>query len=169
MPVDTCSLLYINWGDAVDTVGPSKGVEYCHKYQSTNQFDVVLEVLRVDQFGDPCIDTMVTKEYNINECEDECDLANIVIFNAITPNGDLVNEFLKINNIPQACGRVDIEIYNRWGQKVWSEKSYKNTWNGISNQSKSLPDGTYFLIVSFPDTEDKDKVIKTFIDVRRDN
>ncbi|MBK8625362.1 MAG: gliding motility-associated C-terminal domain-containing protein [Saprospiraceae bacterium] len=169
MPLDTCTIFYINWGDNIDTIGTGDGAKYCHKYSSTSKYIVSMEILRFNDIGDPCIETTITKEYDIKECKTECDMSSIEIFNAITPNGDQVNEFLKINKIPQVCGEADIEIYNRWGQKVWSEKAYKNTWNGESNQSKPLPDGTYYLIVSFPDTNDKDKEIKTFIDLRRDN
>ncbi|MBK8668354.1 MAG: gliding motility-associated C-terminal domain-containing protein [Saprospiraceae bacterium] len=168
MPIDSCTFIYINWGDNIDTIAIGDGTKHCHKYSNADNFEVLMELVRLDDIGDPCNETTITKEYQINECKKDCDISGIVVFNAITPNGDQVNEFLKINNIPQVCGNVDIEIYNRWGQKVWSENSYKNTWNGESNESKPLPDGTYYLIVTFPDTNDKEKQIKTFIDLRRD-
>ena len=64
---------------------------------------------------------------------------------AITPNGDNINDFWiipGINNYPNAR----INIYNRWGHEVFRTKNYKNDWNGVY-KSEKLPSGSYLYII----------------------
>ncbi|MBX9851148.1 MAG: gliding motility-associated C-terminal domain-containing protein, partial [Cytophagaceae bacterium] len=35
-----------------------------------------------------------------------------------------------------------LEIYNRWGQKIYKNDDYKNNWNGTG-----CPDGIYFFVI----------------------
>ena len=84
-------------------------------------------------------------------------------------DGDNLNEVLLIENY-QDCGRIDISVYNRWGQLVWQQSDYDNTWKGISQNGKPLPDGTYYLLLELPDVDERTQAIRiqTFIDIRRD-
>ncbi len=71
-------------------------------------------------------------------------------FNAFSPNGDAVNDTWRIENInlPEFATN-EVEIYNRWGQMVWSGKNYNNTnvvWDGRTSKGQDLPDATYFYI-----------------------
>ncbi|RYE16130.1 MAG: T9SS type B sorting domain-containing protein [Sphingobacteriales bacterium] len=65
-----------------------------------------------------------------------------------SPNGDGINDYLVIENLGK--GKIDLEVYNRWGNIVYKDKDYKNTWNGICNTGiyvgKEIPDGTYYYI-----------------------
>jgi gliding motility-associated-like protein len=63
--------------------------------------------------------------------------------NVITPNGDGVNDVFKVENLEslQSC---ELEVYNRWGQLVFSDAEYDNLWNG-----DELADGVYFYIVKY--------------------
>ena len=64
---------------------------------------------------------------------------------AITPNGDNINDFWiipGINNYPNAR----IHVYNRWGHEVFRTKDYKNDWNGVY-KSEKLPSGSYLYII----------------------
>ncbi|MBK8516258.1 MAG: gliding motility-associated C-terminal domain-containing protein [Saprospiraceae bacterium] len=65
----------------------------------------------------------------------------------MTPNGDSFNDILKIVK-PDECRKIDISIYNRWGQLVWAKNDYDNTSDGTSLNGNPLPDGTYYLILS---------------------
>jgi large repetitive protein len=43
-------------------------------------------------------------------------------------------------------------VYNRSGKIVFTEKGYKNTWDGISNTisgSRKLPVGPYMFVIEF--------------------
>ncbi|HQO32464.1 MAG TPA: gliding motility-associated C-terminal domain-containing protein, partial [Chitinophagales bacterium] len=68
-----------------------------------------------------------------------------VIPNAISPNGDGINDVFEI---PCAVGNVELNVYNRWGIEVYREGQYMNDWDGRYKGSP-LPDGTYYYVVKF--------------------
>ena len=86
----------------------------------------------------------------------------IIIPNTFTPNDDGVNDTFKIPALENNL-EYKIEIYNRWGNKVYEYSRNGNTdsavgwWNGYSNgrltmnESKPLPVGTYYYIIDFND------------------
>lgn len=61
----------------------------------------------------------------------------IIIPNAITPNGDGMNEKLIIEGIDEYSGAL--EMANRWGINVYSNEQYDNSW-----PDDDLSEGTYF-------------------------
>jgi gliding motility-associated-like protein len=68
---------------------------------------------------------------------------------AFTPNGDGVNDtwFIKgIDLYPEA----NVEIFNRWGEKLFSTKGYANDWDGTYN-GNPLPHASYVYILTFSD------------------
>jgi len=80
--------------------------------------------------------------------ENEC----IIIPNAFTPNGDNANDTWSILGI-QFYKFVTIEIYNRWGDKLFFYEGtgmgyydIVNQWDGIY-KGKDLPHGSYLYIV----------------------
>jgi gliding motility-associated-like protein len=94
-----------------------------------------------------------------------CDISEIKVPNGLTPNGDNINDILKIVK-PASCRSIDISIYNRWGQAVWAKSDYENDWDGRSINGNPLPDGTYYLILSLPSPGTDIRSFKTFIDIR---
>ncbi len=71
----------------------------------------------------------------------------LTIPNAISPNGDLINDVLNIGN-SEYYPRMEVTIINNWGQTVWkSEKGYPVPWDGRSNGIK-LPIDSYFYIIN---------------------
>jgi gliding motility-associated-like protein len=63
----------------------------------------------------------------------------------ISVNNDGANEFFDLSSL-----NVNIlNIYNRYGTKVYSKGQYKNEWIGQSNNGDILPDGTYFYEIEF--------------------
>jgi gliding motility-associated-like protein len=70
----------------------------------------------------------------------------LVIPNAITPDGDLINDEWNIGMI-ELYPLVEIKIFNRWGELVWkSERGYPTPWNGRSNGTL-LPIDSYHYII----------------------
>jgi gliding motility-associated-like protein len=71
--------------------------------------------------------------------------SELFFFNTFSPNGDGTNDYFYIGNIGKYPDNV-LEIYNRYGQKVFSKTSYQNDWDGkyLNNE---LPAGTYFYIL----------------------
>ncbi|MFL0141395.1 Ig-like domain-containing protein, partial [Tenacibaculum maritimum] len=81
----------------------------------------------------------------------------VVVFNEFSPNGDGINDYLKIECIEKFKDNT-VEIFNRWGNTVYSVKGYSNNdpnnrFEGISNGraniqvEKKLPVGTYFYVL----------------------
>ncbi|MBM3915552.1 MAG: T9SS type B sorting domain-containing protein [Sphingomonadales bacterium] len=67
--------------------------------------------------------------------------------NAFTPNGDGINDRWLITN-GNCLANAQVQIFNRYGAKVFEDKNYRNTWDGTYN-GNPLPDGTYYYVISF--------------------
>ena len=81
-----------------------------------------------------------------------------------SPNGDGSNDFFVVRGI-EYYSHNEITVYNRWGNKVYSKTYYSNEWNGDNNQGESLPDGTYFVILTV--FNEPDITLKHYVDLRR--
>jgi len=117
--------------------------------------DVITDPLTVDgnDVGtDPTDDPTVIDLTAIVETQFE-------IFNAISPDGDNLNDFFNIFGIEKYPNN-NVKIYNRWGVLVFETDGYggsdgqKNVFRGISEgrvtvqDSKELPTGTYYYILT---------------------
>jgi gliding motility-associated-like protein len=67
-----------------------------------------------------------------------------VFFNTMTPNNDGNNDIFYIGNL-EKYPENKLEIYNRYGQLIYSSTNYQNDWNG-TYFGKEVPDGTYFFV-----------------------
>ena len=76
-------------------------------------------------------------------------LPPIKIPNLITPNNDGRNETFEIFNLPI---KHYLEIYDRWGQKVFESSEYKNDWHG--------EEGVYYYLLNT-----KEKAYKGWVQV----
>jgi large repetitive protein len=78
-----------------------------------------------------------------------------------SPNGDGVNDFFVIYN-PNGR-RIELSVYNRWGNLVFESSNYLNTWDGKANSGlvfgNQLPDGTYYYIIRVDGQEKAPKFI----------
>ncbi|WP_396161408.1 gliding motility-associated C-terminal domain-containing protein [Flavobacterium sp.] len=80
----------------------------------------------------------------------------IKVYNALTPNGDGKNDFLFLEGI-ECYPNSKVEIFNRFGSKVYETNNYdnkNNVFNGVSESSlnssgDNLPEGTYYYIISY--------------------
>jgi gliding motility-associated-like protein len=65
----------------------------------------------------------------------------IVTTQALTPNGDGINDTWIVENITNHPNSV-VRVFNRWGSLVYSAKNYQNDWDGKLNGSDvTVPDG----------------------------
>ncbi|MFT2011195.1 gliding motility-associated C-terminal domain-containing protein [Pontibacter sp. 13R65] len=71
--------------------------------------------------------------------------------NAFSPNRDGVNEVWEIENITNYPD-ARVEIFNRWGNKIFSSTGYGVPWDGTYNGS-DLPVATYYYIIYLNSTE----------------
>ena len=68
-----------------------------------------------------------------------------VIRNTFTPNGDGVNDVWQIEYL-DSYPEVKIDIFNRFGVRIYASIGYKTPWNGTVNGSE-LPVGTYYYVI----------------------
>lgn len=61
--------------------------------------------------------------------------------NLFTPNGDGNNDAFEIRGL-ELFAENDLVIINRWGNEVFKQTNYKNTWTG-----EGLNEGTYFYVL----------------------
>ena len=75
-------------------------------------------------------------------CGDNCPLYTLP--NIFTPNGDRINDLF----VPfpyRGVKAIDLQVYNRWGQTVFSTEDPDILWNGtLNNNGEACPDGVYF-------------------------
>jgi gliding motility-associated-like protein len=80
---------------------------------------------------------------SVNPINETC----LEIPNAISPNGDLINDVWNIG-LKELYPSMDIIIFNRWGETIWrSEKGYPRPWDGTSNGTP-LPIDSYHYIIN---------------------
>ncbi|HTA81294.1 MAG TPA: gliding motility-associated C-terminal domain-containing protein, partial [Bacteroidia bacterium] len=78
----------------------------------------------------------------------------IFIPNVFTPNGDGQNDVFHIT--AGGLQTYSIEIFNRWGQKVFEANSPEIDWSGRSMSGVEESDGTYYYIIKATDYNKKD-------------
>jgi gliding motility-associated-like protein len=69
-----------------------------------------------------------------------------MIPNAFSPNGDGINDTWQIEYLESYPGTT-VDIFNRYGQKVFSSVGYTKPWDGKYN-GKVLPVGTYYYVIN---------------------
>jgi gliding motility-associated-like protein len=79
------------------------------------------------------------------------DVNSVVIPEAISPNGDNINDSLIISGLDLANQEAELTIVNGTGTMVFStsnrgNSSWKN-WDGKNSQGVELPEGTYYYLL----------------------
>lgn len=67
--------------------------------------------------------------------------------NVFTPNGDNINDFLKLHS--DSLAEFEIKIYDRWGLFMFESKDYKIGWDGRTQGGSAAADGVYYYIVNY--------------------
>ena len=94
------------------------------------------------------------------------DLNCITAYSAFSPNGDQNNDYWHIDNIelyPDAL----VEVFNRWGDRVYSTKKYINAWEGAWQglyENNPLPSATYYYVITL--NNDDEPIVGTVTIVR---
>lgn len=82
---------------------------------------------------------------------------DVVVYNAVSPNGDGKNDYFIIDNITRYPNNK-VQIFNRWGAKVYETTNYDSNGNvfqgysegrGTLNKNAKLPTGTYFYVLTY--------------------
>ncbi len=77
------------------------------------------------------------------------------ICNMFSPNGDGVNDLLVLN-CPEDYPNNTFEVFDRYGNSVFSAQGYNGTWDG-TGKNGDLPKGTYFYILDLGDGSEPTK------------
>jgi gliding motility-associated-like protein len=86
-----------------------------------------------------CLTTTTDANCSVEYCQDILVVpATITPINIITPNGDNFNDILEFQYL-EFYSNNKLEVFNRWGTKVFEASPYLNNWN-----ASELSDGTYF-------------------------
>jgi large repetitive protein len=72
-----------------------------------------------------------------------------IIQRGISPNNDGDNDFFDL----RGYNVRNLSIFNRYGRKVYARANYSDQWIGQSDKGDELPDGTYFYVIDFTDSE----------------
>ncbi len=95
--------------------------------------------------------TRMPFDYVLNGCE-------VVIPDGFSPNDDGTNDTFEIANIGLLYPKYKIEIYNRYGNRVYQGDINTPNWAGVTTESglkfgdNIAPTGVYFYIVYFNDS-----------------
>ena len=85
------------------------------------------------------------KFFNIKVIED----MSVRVMTLFTPNGDGFNDRWEIINIEEITP-CQVDVFNRWGEKVFSSSLYNNDWDG-TYKGKALANDTYYYIMRCKD------------------
>jgi len=88
---------------------------------------------------------------------------NFAIPTIFTPNEDGDNDVFEIRGL-EAYPFNQLTVVNRWGNIVFEQKDYNNTWKGTRKTGEELPDGVYFVI--FKTTTDQIES-NTYVHIKR--
>jgi gliding motility-associated-like protein len=78
--------------------------------------------------------------------------------NAFTPNGDGINDTFKILGLPpEKLTKFNIQIFNRWGEVIFTSNDIREAWDGTKN-GLICPEGDYVWVIFY---EDESKIRTT--------
>lgn len=111
-----------------------------HQYTDSGTYTIKLTINK----GSFCESSDSVKLLINNQANPE-----IVLYNVFTPNNDGVNDCFRMKGKNLACAEYQLQIFNRWGEKVFETDNPEECWNGkVFNTYQELPEGTYFYILS---------------------
>ncbi len=123
-----------------------------HEYNAAGTYTVTL--IATNRFG--CTDTL-TKDIYV--------LETISVPNIFTPNGDGINDVFHVTM--GSMKTYDIQIFNRWGQKLFETTSPNIDWTGRSASGVMEADGTYYYIITATDYDNKDYKLDGYFQLMR--
>ena len=108
------------------------------------------DTLKVKKEGHLTISAIQKGDHNWNAAQDVSQIIETLptfdgISSLFTPNNDGMNDYWYIPELEQ-YGKLQVTVYNRFGQAVYRSDSYKNDWDGTWNGSP-LPSASYYYII----------------------
>ena len=63
-------------------------------------------------------------------------------YNVFSPNGDNKNDYFNFRE--WGLSSLHVDVFNRWGQKVYHWNLQNNNWDGKGYNGENLPEGVYY-------------------------
>jgi gliding motility-associated-like protein len=138
-------VLPVEYGEIPWKLSPGNGSRgateytwYVTHFDSTKLIEPGFDIHMEDKY------TIILKAVNDLGCYDYDTVIvtayNLTIPNLITPNQDGKNDSFEITGIGEEFG---LEVYNKWGDRVYKKSNYKNEWN-----AEGLNDGIYYFMIT---------------------
>ncbi|MCH8533848.1 MAG: gliding motility-associated C-terminal domain-containing protein [Flavobacteriaceae bacterium] len=112
-------------------------------------------------------------EYSVTVTIDECEITEFFTFaftrqdegegpiiescvipEGISPNGDGINDSFDLTFLNETLGVEKLEIFNRYGRKVYEASNYTNEFFGQDQGGSNLVTGTYFYVIKLRESND---------------
>jgi gliding motility-associated-like protein len=87
------------------------------------------------------------------DLQESLDLSGFQIPNVITPNDDNWNDILRLPYAVEECLRYELQIFNRWGARVYTQTHLSAPFAGWDEQGQPLSDGLYYFTFETLDFE----------------
>ncbi len=124
--------------DSLTYTAPASDTTYYHRFADGSLMAACYAVTAVDSFENE-------SDLSVKICVDEC--INYELPNVFSPNGDDINDIFISKNLSNAIEKVDMKIYNRYGQMVYETNDPAINWDGsYRNRSNKVPSGVYYYI-----------------------
>lgn len=140
LPADTffCST------DTLLLAPPTKGVSYSWNGRT----DTAVRLAEGGLYNITATDTFGCKRsFSVKADKQDCKNCTVLLPSAFTPNDDGINDVLKayIN-----CGvsSFNLQIYNRWGQRLFESSNLSQGWDGTYKKVK-VPFGAYIYVIYY--------------------
>jgi|GEM_PF-626994 gliding motility-associated-like protein len=123
-----------------------------YQYVVQGVYPVTLVISNPSGCADTLYDTVYVKE-------------GIYVPNVFTPNNDGVNDVFHVT--AGSLKTYSIEIFNRWGEKLFTANSPNDDWDGRSMSGVEEADGAYFWIIKATDYAGQTYNLKGYLQLIR--
>ncbi len=124
------------------------------KYNSINGKTYKTNFIKNSDESEICfkIKSIENKNFISSWSNEVCLNFDFNIPNAISPNGDQINDLWIIDNI-NLLPNNELSIFNQWNSEVFHKVGYQNNWG-----AENVPDGVYYYIL-----KSNQKILKGYI------
>lgn len=115
-------------------------------FDGTDQFSIEI----CDTSG-ACATQLISFQVNVVATGQPREPGSIIVYNAVSPNGDGRHDFFNIIGITDFLDNV-VTIYSKNGSLVFDQRGYNNAGNafvGNDNSGTELPNGTYYYHIQY--------------------
>jgi gliding motility-associated-like protein len=128
----------------------SSGLPVHFESSDKNRVSITDDVLKVNKDGSLTVTAIQEGDKNWNSAPSVSQtIIALPTFDGIsslfTPNNDGMNDYWYIPDLEQ-FGKLQVTVYNRFGQAVYQSNGYKNDWDGTWKGSP-LPSASYYYII----------------------